>query len=503
MHRPSFDAGGGRSYSQIDKSVSETTLSPGMKDFNLKGGAIDIAAANPHQSPASERTVAGSIQPPELEGDIQDLSRPKAFDSCGASGTMSSLVENTKSKGGTQSGNGSTTGELRSEAEIKLLKNNEEFGLSEPPSNFACDSPISKGESIPEDAKAFDIATSQKRAAFNPHLSSEYPLNILIAEESIINSHLAFGSLKKLGYTSQNITVVFDGLAAINHYETSLSLPPTQRYSIVFMDPLMSNMDGYEATTKIIDVAKAHGEATKIIAVIADMTSDSVDRAKAAGVHGILVKPYKVLDIEQLIIDNFHTRGCHQSETVDKDMSSSTSSDFHSSESEQTGSDNTTDELCSHLKDVRVGGELTMTPILDPARRAMVDRIMAQFWAIFKQQWPSNVRQHTRTSYQESETAGSTPLKQRTAQSRSFQRKRQRKDEGEDSDRGDDRIRQPPSQSTPPANGPTERPKFACMFRKHDPCRYSIYSHRSCALSHWPSIARVKYRTHYRHSLSY
>jgi hypothetical protein len=144
-----------------------------------------------------------------------------------------------------------------------------------------------------------------------------------------------------------------------------------------------------------------------------------------------------------------------------------------------------------------------MTPILNPARRAMVDRVMAQFSAIFEQQWSSNVRQHIGTSYQESETVGSTPPKQRTAQSRSFQRKRQRKDEEEDSDRGDDRIRQPPSQSTPPANGPTERPKFACMFRKHDPCRYSIYSHRSCALSHWPSIARVKYCTHYRRSLSY
>ena len=170
--------------SQIGKPVSETTLSPGMKDSNSQRRAINI-----HQSPASERTVAGSIQPPESEGDIQDLSRPKTFDSCGASGTMSSLDENTKSKG---SGNGSTTAELRSEAEMELLKNNEEFGPPEPPSNFACNSPISKGESVPEDAKAFNIATARKRAAFNPHLSSEYPLNILIAEENITDSPLAF-----------------------------------------------------------------------------------------------------------------------------------------------------------------------------------------------------------------------------------------------------------------------------------------------------------------------
>jgi CheY-like chemotaxis protein len=71
------------------------------------------------------------------------------------------------------------------------------------------------------------------------------------------------------------------------------------------MDIWMPNMDGYEATTKIMEIAKAHGETTKIIAVTADITSDSVDRAKAAGMQGFLAKPYKVLDIEHLIIEHF------------------------------------------------------------------------------------------------------------------------------------------------------------------------------------------------------
>jgi len=71
------------------------------------------------------------------------------------------------------------------------------------------------------------------------------------------------------------------------------------------MDIWMPNMDGYEATTKIMDIAKAYGETTKIIAVTADITGDSVERAKAAGMQGFLAKPYKVLDIEHLIVDNF------------------------------------------------------------------------------------------------------------------------------------------------------------------------------------------------------
>ena len=162
--------------------------------------------------------------------------------------------------------------------------------------------PTSSGiSSLPKSPKP----APRKRVAFNPHLAQEYPLNILIAEDNAINRNVAIGSLNKLGYNNQNITVAFDGLEAVNHYGASLSLPPAQRFDAELMDIWMPNMDGYEATTKIMDIAKAHGEMTKIIAVTADITSDSVDRAKAAGMQGFLAKPYKVLDIEHLIVDNF------------------------------------------------------------------------------------------------------------------------------------------------------------------------------------------------------
>jgi CheY-like chemotaxis protein len=131
-------------------------------------------------------------------------------------------------------------------------------------------------------------------------------LNILIAEDNAINRNVAIGSLNKLGYSNQNITLAFDGVEAVNHYKASLSLPPAKHFDAILMDIWMPNMDGYEATKTIMDIAKAHGEATKIIAVTADITEDSVDRAKAAGMQDFLAKPYKVLDIEHLIIDNFN-----------------------------------------------------------------------------------------------------------------------------------------------------------------------------------------------------
>jgi hypothetical protein len=182
-----------------------------------------------------------------------------------------------------------------------------------------------------------------------------------------------------------------------------------------------------------------------------------------------------------------------EAEGMGRDLSSSSSSDYHGSDSEHNGSDNASTELCDRLDDVHVDRERIMTPILDPARQAMVDRVMEEFWVIFNTRWSSNVRQRAGDSHQESGPSGSTVTYQNTAQSRSTQGKRKRVGDEDDPDRGSDRSDRPPSQSMASGDVATDSPRFACPFRKHDPCRYSIYFHRACALSHWASIARVKY----------
>lgn len=145
----------------------------------------------------------------------------------------------------------------------------------------------------------------KKRAAINPNLGKECPLNILIAEDNAINRNVVIGSLNKLGYSKENITVAFDGREAVKHYEASLSKSSSQRFDIILMDIWMPNMDGYEATANIMELAKMNGERTIIVAVTADITEESVDRAKGAGMQGFLAKPYKVLDIEHLITEHF------------------------------------------------------------------------------------------------------------------------------------------------------------------------------------------------------
>lgn len=145
----------------------------------------------------------------------------------------------------------------------------------------------------------------RKRVAFNRHLAAEYPLDILIAEDNSINREVALGSLNKLGYTKDHVTVAFDGLEAVQHFAASLAKPPDQRFDAILMDIWMPNMDGFEATARILELAKEEGTAPKIIAVTADITGGCVEQAKAFGMQGFLAKPYKVLDIEHLILQHF------------------------------------------------------------------------------------------------------------------------------------------------------------------------------------------------------
>ncbi|TGO65930.1 hypothetical protein BOTNAR_0072g00040 [Botryotinia narcissicola] len=151
--------------------------------------------------------------------------------------------------------------------------------------------------------------TARRRATPNANLAKDYPLNFLVAEDNVINRKFAFTALSRLGYTEDNITLAFDGADAVRSYQASLS-KPSGRYDIILMDIWMPNMDGYEATKEITKLAEAHGETATIVAVTADITDDCSMRAKEAGMQSLLAKPYRVIDMEKLIIGNFQQGFC-------------------------------------------------------------------------------------------------------------------------------------------------------------------------------------------------
>jgi len=177
----------------------------------------------------------------------------------------------------------------------------------------------------------------------------------------------------------------------------------------------------------------------------------------------------------------------------DIDSDSQSTSETSNVESDDTSSD---DSGYGYLCDLNTewisqGGALGF--ILDPVREDLVDRIMDEFWNLFDQNWDTNFTECT-TSTTSSEALGATPSTPSTsAPSRQIQRKRQRLDDDDDGpeDDKDRKSRQPRRLPAPGAEADGAR--FACPFRKHNPRQYNIYNNRVCALSHWQSIARVKY----------
>jgi hypothetical protein len=131
-------------------------------------------------------------------------------------------------------------------------------------------------------------------------------------------------------------------------------------------------------------------------------------------------------------------------------------------------------------------------PILDPMRQALVERIMDEFYLIFNQDWAARITQCPEGC---SSTSGDgkgrgTPVDKVSLPT--SQRKRQRShDEDSADESGNKKSRRQHGGPRPPSEL-NNLARFACPFRKHNPQKYNIYSHRVCALTSWDTIARVK-----------
>lgn len=121
-----------------------------------------------------------------------------------------------------------------------------------------------------------------------------------MAEDNKINRKLLVNMLQKLGYT--NIREAYDGTDAVRQMEAARDA--RQRVDVVLMDLWMPLMDGYEAAERILGM-EVNGTAQcrpKILAVSADVTDGALERAARVGMTGFMTKPYKLMDLEKLIV---------------------------------------------------------------------------------------------------------------------------------------------------------------------------------------------------------
>lgn len=112
-------------------------------------------------------------------------------------------------------------------------------------------------------------------------------LKVLVVEDNLISQKVAVTILKNLGIETE---------IAVNGQE-GLEKARQKNYDIIFMDLVMPEMDGYTASREILE----HSPGTVIVALSADSTAGSVQKAEIAGIRQFITKPVRQEDVRDIL----------------------------------------------------------------------------------------------------------------------------------------------------------------------------------------------------------
>jgi len=122
-------------------------------------------------------------------------------------------------------------------------------------------------------------------------LADRHPLRVLVAEDNGVNQKVALAMLRHLGYRAD---LAGDGLEAV---EAVRRVP----YDLVFMDLQMPELDGVDATKRIIAEHPA-GKRPRIVALTANAFEEDREACLAAGMDDYVSKPLKAETLEAALL---------------------------------------------------------------------------------------------------------------------------------------------------------------------------------------------------------
>jgi CheY-like chemotaxis protein len=131
----------------------------------------------------------------------------------------------------------------------------------------------------------------------DPTLSSRLPLRVLLCDDNVINQKVATRLLQQMGYKADTAANGLEALKALD----------SRPYDLIFMDLMMPEMGGIEATESIRQRQKdpAHAANYKTPIVIVAMTASAMqgDREKClqAGMDDYIAKPVRLEDVRKII----------------------------------------------------------------------------------------------------------------------------------------------------------------------------------------------------------
>lgn len=116
-------------------------------------------------------------------------------------------------------------------------------------------------------------------------------INILLAEDNIINQRVAQTIFKNLGY---EITIAQNGKDCVEKVKGD-------KFDIIFMDIMMPEKDGMEATAEI----RSAGYQMPIVAMTANAREEDKTKAFHSGMNHYLSKPVRIEEIKEVLIRYF------------------------------------------------------------------------------------------------------------------------------------------------------------------------------------------------------
>jgi PAS domain S-box-containing protein len=131
-------------------------------------------------------------------------------------------------------------------------------------------------------------------AKFGAEIGEQYPLQILVAEDNIVNQKVALRYLERIGYKA---SVAFNGIEVLEAMQL-------QTFDVILMDVQMPEMDGERCTTEIRNLGPAVRQ-PRIIAVTANALTSDRDRYLSNGMDDYIVKPFKVEELVHALIESY------------------------------------------------------------------------------------------------------------------------------------------------------------------------------------------------------
>ncbi|HOI31393.1 MAG: ATP-binding protein [Bacteroidales bacterium] len=129
------------------------------------------------------------------------------------------------------------------------------------------------------------------------HMGEYHPLEILVAEDNVINQKIILSVLSRFGYSPK---LVENGKLAVESVQQ-------KTYDLILMDIQMPVMNGIEATKRII-ASVPESARPRIVALTADALQKSREEYQQNGMDDVLYKPVQTKDLLRVINETLHSR---------------------------------------------------------------------------------------------------------------------------------------------------------------------------------------------------